>query len=67
MSVTKALISLRPKATWAVHGTEYSDIEWLDENETKPTKEEVERELVRLKTQHEANEYQRQRASEYPS
>ena len=39
--ITQALIKLRPNAEWKVNGDTYADIEWLDENETKPTEAEV--------------------------
>jgi len=60
------LHSLTPGAEWIIHGTEYSGIKWLDENQTKPTEEEVVQKVAELKYQEEVKEYQRQRAVEYP-
>ena len=40
---------------------------WHDTNQTQPTDAEIETEITRLKTEYDANEYQRQRAREYPS
>ena len=34
----KALNELVPDALWILRGWEYSDLEWTDENKTKPTK-----------------------------
>ena len=34
----KALNELVPDALWILRGWEYSDLEWKDENKTKPTK-----------------------------
>ncbi len=60
------LHSLTPGAEWIIHGTEYSGIKWLDENQTKPTEEQVVQKVAELKYQKEVKEYQRQRATEYP-
>lgn len=64
----KALHNLRPFAVWTINGEhEYSNLVWLDLNQTKPTEEEVASEVARLQAEYNAKEYQRQRASEYPS
>ena len=34
----KAIHELVPDALWILRGWEYSDLEWTDENKTKPTK-----------------------------
>ena len=62
-----AINSLCPGAQWHLIGTEYSGLKWLDEEKIKPTQQEIATELARLQTQYDANEYQRQRAKEYPS
>ena len=33
----KALNELVPNATWVLRGWTYSDLDWKDENKTKPT------------------------------
>ena len=43
------------------------DIEWLDKNQPKPTEEEIQAEITRLQTEYDSKQYQRDRASEYPS
>jgi tRNA A37 N6-isopentenylltransferase MiaA len=58
-----AILSLRPGAEWAMRG---DDLEWLDQNQTQPTEAEITAEVARLQAEHEAKEYQRQRAAEYP-
>jgi rhodanese-related sulfurtransferase len=64
----KALHNLRPFAVWTINGEhEYSNLVWLDPDQTKPTEEEVVAEVARLQAEYEAQEYQRQRAAEYPS
>lgn len=54
MNITKAILSLRPGALWSMHDNDYNKLEWLDEEQTKPTKEELEEEVVRLKNAQEA-------------
>ena len=59
-----AIQSLRPDSEWTMTG---DVINWLDSNTACPTEEEIQTELTRLQAEYDANEYQRQRASEYPS
>lgn len=47
--------------------TTYEDVVWVDEEQSKPTKQEVETELARLEQAWIDSEYQRLRALEYPS
>ena len=61
---SNALQSLRPNASWTIRG---DDLEWHDTEQTRPTDAEIATELARLQTQYDVNEYQRQRAQEYPS
>jgi len=60
----KAIQSLRPDSEWSM-----SDgvIEWHDTNQTQPTESEIQAEITRLQAEYDAKEYQRKRASEYPS
>lgn len=64
--ITKAdaIQSLRPNSEWTMTG---GVIDWLDSNTTCPTEEEIQAEIVRLQADYDAKEYQRKRASEYPS
>ena len=59
-----ALQSLRPGAQWVLRG---ETLEWLDTEQTQPTEAEITAEVARLQAEYDANEYQRQRASAYPS
>jgi hypothetical protein len=61
-----ALISIRPGAQWAWSGTEYSGLTWLDTEQTKPTVEEINTEIERLKAAELARYYQQPRQAEYP-
>ena len=65
-----ALQSLKPGAEWSIRGItpyKYSDLEWLDSSQTKPTEEEVVRKLAELEYMYEINQYQRDRLAAYPS
>jgi hypothetical protein len=65
--LSAALISLKPGAAWSLNGDDYEGLNWLDQEQTKPTKEECIAEMARLKSAYEAKEYQRKRVVEYPS
>ena len=68
MDITKALQSLRPGAEWSLNGDTYEGLQWYDDNELPPpTEEEVQVEIERLQQEYNNNQYQRDRASEYPS
>ena len=67
VDIPLALQSLRPNAEWHMIGTEYSNIYWDDETQTKPTEQEVEEKLAELKYQEEINVYQEKRKLEYPN
>ena len=64
MNKINALMSLRPNAEWNMVG---DTLEWLDTKQTQPTEAEIQDEIARLQAEYDANEYQRQRASAYPS
>jgi len=71
MDITKALVNLRPGASWSLNGETYDGLQWLEPpvwegGQKKPTREEVEAEVVRLQQEWENTEYQRLRAKEYP-
>lgn len=46
MWITKALERLRPGASWYLEGDEYAGLEWLDEEQPKPTAAEVAAEVA---------------------
>jgi len=65
--IGQAILNLRPGAYFSV-GETYDTLWWSDENELPPpTEEEVQAEIERLQAEYEYNQYQRDRASEYPS
>ena len=65
--ITKALLKLRPGAVWSVDDNTYEGITWLDTNQTKPTREEVNTELQAQLSEIQKTEYQRRRELEYPT
>lgn len=67
--IADALLKLRPGAEWSIDGNVYSGLSWLEPEggQTKPTEEEIVQKVAELEYQEEVNEYQRQRAREYPS
>jgi len=68
IDICSALHSLRPGSQWSVHGQSYDGLVWDDSNELPPpTEEEVNQEIERLQQEWENNQYQRDRASAYPS
>ena len=49
-----AISSLRPGSEWVMDaGLGYASLKWLDPNTTKPTEQEIEAEITRLKAAHE--------------
>ena len=64
MDKLKAIQSLRPNSQFIIRG---EAVEWVDTEQTQPTEEEIQAEIVRLKAEYDANQYQRQRATVYPS
>lgn len=71
MNVTYAILSLKPNAQFTCTDEDYDKINWLEPpvwegGQKKPTREEVEAEVVRLQKEWEDTEYQRLRSVEYP-
>ena len=64
IGIAEALTSLRPKAEWSMID---SDITWHDSTQTQPTDAEITAEISRLQAEYDSKQYQRDRASAYPS
>ena len=66
---TQAISSLKPGCSWRLVGDDdVENLEWNNENElSPPTQEEIIEESARLQAEYEYKQYQRNRASEYPS
>jgi len=68
MGIIEAVLSLRPGAQFIVNGDTYEGLWWSDDNDlSPPTEEEINQEIERLQQEYENNQYQRDRAKEYPS
>lgn len=66
--ISTVLSILRPDSSWVLRGEElYENIIWKDKIQSKPTEEEVEAEIEKLKLEYQKTEYQRLRVKEYPS
>jgi hypothetical protein len=65
--LTKAIISLYPKAAWELNGDDYSGLTWKSVDIAKPTEAELIAECDRLHAIYLSTEYKRQRAKAYPS
>ncbi len=46
--IVSALLELKPGAEWTVRGDNYSDLEWLDSSQTKPTEVELNNKIAEL-------------------
>ena len=47
---------------WTMNGEDYSNLKWLDSNKIpKPTKSEIDAEVIRLQAEYDAKQYQRDR------
>ena len=66
-TLTEALSSLYPGASWTCRDHDYDQLDWVDTNISKPSKATIDAEIARLQAVYVANEYQRKRAAEYPS
>ena len=64
ISISTALQSLRPAAEWLILGDELT---WLDTEQTQPTQAEIDAELTRLQAEFDSQQYQRDRATDYPA
>ena len=51
---------------WSIEGNSYEGISWSDPS-PKPTKEEFDSQWIAIETEYAAKQYQRDRATKYPS
>jgi hypothetical protein len=64
--ITHAIQSLCPGACWSIRGEDYSTLKWQETQIDKPTKAELDAEVLRLNREWERTAYQRQRKLAYP-
>ena len=67
MNYIRAIDSLRKGSSYTAMTEKYEDIIWQDDSTTIPTKKECEDELKRLEEEDKNTQYQRDRATSYPS
>ena len=65
--IAEAIYNLAPTAVWSMTNDSYDELVWLSDDVAKPSKDAVLAELARLQAEYETKEYQRQRATAYPS
>ena len=46
--IADALIVLKPESGWVLNGNNYSDLEWLDKTQTKPTEDQINAKIAEL-------------------
>ena len=46
--IPSSLHILKPKAQWTLRGNDYSDLEWMDSSQTKPTETEINSKISEL-------------------
>ena len=61
---TSALEKLCPDAKWCVRN---DVIEWRDEEKKQPTEKEINDKIAELQAEYDSKQYQRDRATSYPS
>ena len=65
--ISEAILRLRPDSSWSLDGNTYEGLNWPEQEQTKPTKEEVEAKVAELVIERENNQYKQQRAFAYPN
>ena len=66
-TILKSIIKLNPDAQVTVLDNDIDRIKWSDGNPTNITKEQILAKQTELQADYDAKEYQRDRATEYPS
>ena len=64
ITTADALLSLKPKAEWVLHG---DVLTWMDDVQTEPTQSEIDAEVTRLQAVYDGQAYARSREAEYPT
>ena len=66
MDIIKAIQKINPNAEVTVNGEDINTIEWLNGTTPIPVAD-IEAKMVEVQAEYDANEYQRDRATSYPS
>ena len=67
IDITDAILVLHPKNSFVLRNNDYSQIEWVNPPENPATLKQVNAKLTELQAEYDAQEYARNRSSEYPS
>jgi len=67
VNVAQAILALEPTAQFAVIEEDLDQIDWLSEDVTQPSNEDIQAKLDELQAIEDAKQYQRDRKAEYPS
>jgi len=64
--IEQAILKINPTAEFTIHGGNINTIEWLNGTTPIPVAD-IEAKMTELQAEYDANEYQRDRATAYPS
>ena len=64
--IDKAILKINPTAEFSVHGENINTIEWHNGTTPIPVAD-IEAKMTELQAEYDANQYQRERATAYPS
>ena len=67
VNVAQAILALEPTAQFAVIEEDLDQIDWLSDDVSEPSKEDIQAKLDELQAIEDAKQYQRDRKAEYPS
>ena len=66
VNVAQAILALEPTAKFAVIEEDLDKIDWLSDDVSEPSKEDIQAKLDELQAIEDAKQYQRDRKAEYP-
>ena len=64
--IEKAILKINPNAKFSVNADDINQITWFEET-TPISKADIEAKMVEVQAEYDANQYQRERATAYPS
>ena len=67
IDIAHAINALHPNCSFTLDDNDYSNIHWIDIPENPATLEQVNAKLAELQADYDSKQYQRDRASAYPS
>ena len=67
VNIAEAILAIEPTASFGVIDEDLDNIEWYSEDVTQPSKSAIQTKLDELQAVEDANQYQRDRAVEYPN